>query len=89
MEIGVFSECKSRRALAYGVKQILAQELESERLRRMSNATGIINESTNKEKTVTKTKTPENLKTSKKRNVYIYLICISMQLIFYRLYFYF
>ncbi|XP_012153108.2 chromosome transmission fidelity protein 18 homolog [Megachile rotundata] len=36
-EIGIFPECKHRRTLAYGVKQIIVQELEAERLRRAAN----------------------------------------------------
>ncbi|XP_033340311.2 chromosome transmission fidelity protein 18 homolog isoform X1 [Megalopta genalis] len=37
-EVGIFSECKYRRTLAYAVKQIIVQELEAERVRRASNA---------------------------------------------------
>ncbi|KZC08339.1 Chromosome transmission fidelity protein 18 like protein [Dufourea novaeangliae] len=34
-EIGIFPDCKQRRTLAYTVKQIIVQELEAERLRRV------------------------------------------------------
>lgn len=37
-EVGIFPDCKQRRAPAYAVKQIIVQELEAERLRRAANA---------------------------------------------------
>ncbi|KAG7211889.1 hypothetical protein KM043_011100 [Ampulex compressa] len=45
-EIGIFPECKQRRTLVYAVKQIIAQELESERLRRTVHATHTIKSNT-------------------------------------------
>lgn len=42
MEIGVFPDCNAHRNLAYAVQQIIAQELEVERLKRTSiNLTGL------------------------------------------------
>ncbi|XP_011304841.1 chromosome transmission fidelity protein 18 homolog [Fopius arisanus] len=39
-EVGIFPECKTRRGLSYAVKQIVAQELEVERLKRATLARG-------------------------------------------------
>lgn len=41
MEIGVFPDCNVHRNLAYAVQQIIAQELEVERLKRASILTGL------------------------------------------------
>jgi len=41
LEVGVFSNCNVHRHLAYAVQQIIAQELDIERLRRASTSTGL------------------------------------------------
>ncbi|XP_018394126.1 PREDICTED: chromosome transmission fidelity protein 18 homolog [Cyphomyrmex costatus] len=41
LEIGVFFNCNTHRSLAYAVQQIIAQELEVERLKRASILTGL------------------------------------------------
>lgn len=41
MEVGVLPNCNPHRYLAYAVQQIIAQELEVERLKRASILTGI------------------------------------------------
>jgi len=60
LEVGVFSNCNVHRHLAYAVQQIIAQELDIERLRRVSTSTGLgkinMENATNSEKS----KTTEN-----------------------------
>ncbi|XP_012539347.1 chromosome transmission fidelity protein 18 homolog [Monomorium pharaonis] len=41
LEVGVFSDCNAHRSLAYAVQQIIAQELEFERLKRANILTGL------------------------------------------------
>ncbi|XP_011706225.1 PREDICTED: chromosome transmission fidelity protein 18 homolog, partial [Wasmannia auropunctata] len=41
LEVGVFPDCKAHRNLTYAVQQIIAQELEVERLKRASILTGL------------------------------------------------
>lgn len=41
IEIGIFPGCMSHRCLTYALQQIIAQELEVERLRRASILTGL------------------------------------------------
>ncbi|XP_063995530.1 chromosome transmission fidelity protein 18 homolog [Diachasmimorpha longicaudata] len=43
-EVGIFPDCKARRGLSYAVKQIVAQELEMERLRRAAVTWGSSND---------------------------------------------
>lgn len=54
MEIGVLPNCNPHRHLAYAVQQIIAQELEVERLKRASISMGLdghnLSENTNSEK---------------------------------------
>lgn len=41
LEVGVLPDCSAHRCLAYAVQQIIAQELEVERLKRTSISTGL------------------------------------------------
>lgn len=41
LEVGVFPDCNAHRSLAYAVQQIIAQELEVERLKRASILMGL------------------------------------------------
>lgn len=54
MEVGVLPDCNTHRSLAYAIQQIIAQELEVERLKRASILTGLgkdnLENTTNSEK---------------------------------------
>ncbi|KAF3427800.1 hypothetical protein E2986_02125 [Frieseomelitta varia] len=52
-EIGIFPDCKYRRTLIYAVKQIIVQELEAERLRRVENAIKSMTKSAQNKKSIT------------------------------------
>ncbi|XP_057324055.1 chromosome transmission fidelity protein 18 homolog isoform X2 [Microplitis mediator] len=49
-EIGIFPDCKQRKGLSYTIKQIVAREVEIERLKRAAIASGITENSSEKKK---------------------------------------
>lgn len=65
MEVGVLPDCNTHRSLAYAIQQIIAQELEVERLKRASILTGLgkdsLENTTNSEK-------PENKESVQNRS---------------------
>lgn len=66
VEVGVLPDCNAHRNLPYAVQQIIAQELEVERLKRASMLTGLgISLNTNSEKS---SKAAENNKSNKSPN---------------------
>ncbi|XP_011151397.1 chromosome transmission fidelity protein 18 homolog isoform X2 [Harpegnathos saltator] len=74
LDVGVLPDCNAHRCLAYAVQQIIAQELEVERLKRASISMGIIDpeNATNSENSktvekVTDKPSPKNTKQSEKR----------------------
>ncbi|KAK1128703.1 hypothetical protein K0M31_019855 [Melipona bicolor] len=52
-EIGIFPDCKYRRTPIHAVKQIIVQELEAERLRRVENAIKSMTKSAQNKKSIT------------------------------------
>ncbi|CAL7936344.1 unnamed protein product [Xylocopa violacea] len=62
LRIGIFADCKHRRTLPYAVKQIIVQELETERLRLAAN---LIRSATNAVQNKNENTTKENENTTK------------------------